>query len=138
MCSQEIVDKTPSFSILQMIKETVIKNCVETQTEISQVISYSFDVCEKRLYKIFKAKTINCEAIFDRIKNEFGEIDCNHKYLFIRCLVSAVCRSCLNNKEIGFNKTKFTNICPVLLKAIDGNEDSELDALLAIKSLQHD
>ena len=141
MCNQTIEGKCPSFAILQMIKDPTHKTktaSVNTQIQLNKVINISFDICEKRIYKILKKKSTNCSTIFDKIENELGkfnEIDLQNRFILVSSLASAVCRSCLH-KSNGFDEPKFMNLSDLISLSTDSNKDHELDALLAIKSLQ--
>ena len=75
------------------------------------------------------------ETIFDKIETDFGEIDCQSKG-FIRALVTAVCRSCLDVQN-KLDPVLFKNRSPVLTKFINRDEEFELEALFAIQALDH-
>ena len=97
------------------------------------LIGYSFESCEKKIFKKLKEHSPNIPEITKNIGEEFGEIDFQHKFIFIQALVSAVCRSRLNlNIE-----SKFKSLCSLLSIYIDGSELFELAAFIAIKLLQH-
>ena len=135
------MDKVPCYAILQMIKEKPnIKDQrinKSTQTETSLLVGLSFESCEKKIIEILEKNTINISIILNQIESDFGEIDSLSNFVFIRALVSAVCRSCLD-KENGFEEFKFINLCPLLSVFINNIQEYEYDALFAIKALQQE
>jgi len=136
MCNQRITSKYPCYALLQLIKQPTFKKSFETQTSLLGLIGYSFESCERKIYKLIKKHSSNLPEIKEKIEEEFGEIDLQHKFIFIQALVSAVCRSCLNS-NIGFDESKFKSLCSLLSMYIDGNQLFELVAFIAIKLLQH-
>jgi hypothetical protein len=139
MCNESIESKYPCYAIIQMIKETSSKNqltSLSTQTGTSQVVSLSFEFCEKRLLKILKKKSANSSIILNKIESEFGHLNAQHMFVFIRALATAVSRSCLN-KSTGLDEIKFTNLCSLLSMFINSNQEFEMEAVFALKTLQN-
>ena len=141
MCNQPIEGKYPCYALLQLIKdpkEPKVKKSFETQTGQSGLIGYSFDSCEKKIFKMLKKNSTNILDLKETIEKEFEFseiIDIHHKSVFISALISAVSRSCLNSK-IGFNEAKFKSLCSFLSIYIERDEELELAAILSIKLLQ--
>ena len=138
MCNETIEGKCPCYAILQIIKETTKKTqskTKSTQTGPTQMVNLSFELCEKSLMKIFKKKFIN-SVFVNKIEKEFGAIDSQHKFLFIRALVTAVCRSCMN-KTSGLDEIKFISLCSLLSVYVNSNQEFELETVFAIKTLQY-
>ena len=103
--------------------------------ERTQSASVSSDTYEGTLFQILQPTTLQNEVIFDKIESEFGDIDCQSK-AFIRALVTAVCRSCLDASN-KLDHTRFKNRSSILTKFINRNEEFELEALFAIQALDH-
>jgi len=108
---------------------------IHASRERTQSASVSTESYERKLFQILQPTTLQNEVIFDKIESEFGEIDCQSK-AFIRALVTAVCRSCLdaNNK---LDHIRFKNRSSILTKFINRKEEYELEALFAIQALDH-
>jgi len=105
MCSEIIVDKTISYSILQMIKPEP-----DNSPENNSKSVLSFDLYEKKILEILEKNTTNIPIIFQKIESECGVIDCHSKVL-IRALVTAVCLSCIHSKVlIRINSRYFSTI----------------------------
>ena len=139
MCNESIESKYPCYAIIQMIKETSSKNqltSLSTQTGTSQVVSLSFEFCEKRLLKILKKKSTNSTIIVNKIEKEFGHLNSQHKFVFIRALVTAICRSCLNKRN-GLDEFKFTSLCSLMSMFINSNQEFEMETVFSLKTLQN-
>jgi hypothetical protein len=105
MCSEIILDKTISYSILQMIKPEP-----DNSPENNSKSVLSFDLYEKKILEILEKNTTNIPIIFQKIESECGVIDCHSKVL-IRALVTAVCLSCIHSKVlIRINSRYFSTI----------------------------
>ena len=104
--------------------------------ERTQSGSVSTESYERKLYLILKQTDLLNETIFDKIEAEFGEIDCQSK-AFIRAIVTAVCRSCLDSNNNKLDPQLFKIRSPILTKYINRNEEFELEALFAIQALDH-
>ena len=105
MCSEIIVDKTISYSILQMIKPEP-----DNSPENNSKSVLSFDLYEKKILEILEKNTTNIPIIFQKIESECGVIDCHSKVL-IRALATAVCLSCIHSKVlIRINSRYFSTI----------------------------
>ena len=136
MCNQAITGKCPCYAILQLIKEPIKSNPKSaTQTDFID-LGYSYETCEKKISKLLKKYSLDIPVILENIQIEFGEIDFEHKFIFIHALVSAVCLGCLN-QTTGLDELKFINLCSLLSIYIDGNEELEMQAFLAITQLQN-
>lgn len=104
--------------------------------ERTQSGSVSTESYERKLYQILEQINLTNEVIFDKIEAEFGEIDCQSK-AFIRALVTAVCRSCLDSNINKLDPQLFKSRTAILTKYINRNEEFELEALFAIQALDH-
>lgn len=137
MCNLAITDKSPCYALLQIIKEpsaAINSTSLSTQTEINQVTGLPFEYCEKKCLEILKQhETFNIQVIFIQIETEFGPICSQYMFVFIRALVTAVCRHCSSES---LDENRFTVYCPLLKMFINGNKYFEIDALLAIQALQ--
>lgn len=103
--------------------------------ERTQSASVSSESYERKLFEILQSPNNENEIIFDRIESEFSDSDCTSK-AFIRAIVTAVCRSCLdsNNK---LDSNLFKKRGPILTKFINRNDDFELESLFAVQALDH-
>lgn len=86
-------------SSTQTVSSQVKLTCLSTQTESSQIVDISFELCEKRLFEILnftiQQDSPNSNSILNNIELELGEVKWQSKFVFIRALVTAVCRCCL-------------------------------------------
>jgi len=108
--------------------------------ERTQSASVSTESYEKKLFEILQSQQSENETIFEKIEDEFSDSDCAAK-AFIRAIVTAVCRSCLDQSGTsGKDKVDsqlFKKRSPILTKFINHNEDLELEALYAVQALDH-
>ena len=132
MCSQQILDKTPCYGLLQFLKEPAT-SAKSTKYGQNQVNDHSFEVYEKKLNEILKQNTTTIDDVFNLIEKEFTQIEKTR--VFVRALASAVSSNCLD-KNTGLNEIKLTKLCPLLSMFIVGNEEFEAEAIFSIKSLQ--
>merc|ERR1712127_206146 len=103
--------------------------------ERTQSASVSCESYEKKLFEVVNTPNKDNEVIFDKIENEFSDNDCNSKS-FIRAVVTAVCRSCLDSTN-KLDTNLFKQRIPVLTKFINRNEEFELECLFAVQALDH-
>ena len=143
MCNEIIVDKTPSYSLIQLIKEpnpndTLTFSTLCTQTETTKVVDISYELCEKKIFEIInftiQQDSANTRVIISNI--EFGQMFLSlSKFVFIRALVTAVCRCCFSNETNDIDKIKFTNLCSLLTMFINGKQEFEIETFYAFKSV---
>ena len=119
----------------EFIKKNDLTWALGSNRERTQSASVSSESYEKKLFQILQPARLTNELIFDKIEAEFGEIDCQSK-AFIRALVTAVCRSCLDaNSKL--DPHLFKNRSSILTKYINRKEEFELESLYAIQALDH-
>ena len=141
-----IKDILPNYAILQLITDPIIHRPrvdeIPIKNELNETRHLELDdniqqkIYKKKLSQIFQA-TLRSEEIIYLIESEFNEFDLNSK-VFIRALVTALVRSCLdpNNKLTRKqNKIQLMNFFPIFTKYITLIEEFELETLLAIQVL---
>ena len=148
MCSQLFTDKIPCYAVIQMIKQPEAKK-EEVKTEEVKVntdaaisdnyhdgMYLTFESYERNLMEILNAVgNFQNEVIFGEIESEFGGIDGQNK-VFIRALVSAACRCCIDDNDTRLNKVKLSGLCALLSIFISRNQEFEFETFFAIKSVQ--
>ena len=82
-----------------LIKNNHLQWIVAGNRERTQSASISIESYERRLNEILENPKEENQDIFDKIENEFGQIDCESKH-FIRALVISVCTSCQTDNKI--------------------------------------
>jgi hypothetical protein len=91
-----------------------------------------FESCQLRLLEIFQQKKPN-QILLQQIESEFEN---TKNKSFIGALISSLCLNCLDaNKNL--DHIKFKNRSELLSKFIGHNKLFELEALLAIESINH-
>jgi len=118
-------------------KEDEVKTADNSSDDFHDGMYLTFESYEKNLLVILNATAdFQNEVIFREIESEFGGIDSQNK-VFIRALVTAVCRCCLDEKN-RIEKLKLKSLCALLSIFIARNQEFEFEAFFAIKSLQQE
>lgn len=154
MCNQMFIDKIPCYAVIQMMKEPVARTpdpdppaeetIMESENPHDEAMSIegmylTFESYEKKLFEILDVaggtNLIN-EMIFEGIESEFGGIDSHvQNKVFIRALVTAVCRFCLETNNI-LHVARLKSLCSLLSIFINRNQEFEFETFFAIKTFQ--
>lgn len=143
MCKRIIRDKTPNYAVLQMITDETVQvpTALLTPEEIqpametlfkSKLNDAYFESYHIRLLQIIQQET-NQQNKIQLIESEFEN---KKTKVFIGALISALCINCMDENK-NLDHIKFKNHSELLSKYISHNKLFELEALLAVESLNH-